>query len=450
MQKHSAMVDRDDLVVTCDRGRFERCATSMRLNSFGCDARSAESFRFIRIVLMMRLGAGCQGCLSGALLGSSRMWHLKRSMLLLCLVQAQGHDMNSRATTVNQPAMNGKGLYRNIVGCLGAVVIVLAAMGCGETEPDVYEREVPATEINPSIVSFTAEPSRDLSYEFCRYVLTYDRSNTAQISKTCRDNIDPNGTTNRTYSTLIDEKVQTNILAGLEQLQTIRLLSYYGSAELYAPRHDDYDFRFTTADGRVSALHVEEGSDARLPDGLRQIYRALLDGDLRMMQNANDALPQLLPIEDDKAAQTTVRISSEISGGGGPPCICDGNSTSYGYGVRTKTISADGAIEQWSGCLKLADSADGPNRYTRCKTYNLENTTLDPARWVAIKRAILSAEPLNLADHYPCGSYLECPSDVSSISLTIGVGQAGRTTSWPGGEEAQLPARLQYILSVLP
>jgi hypothetical protein len=334
--------------------------------------------------------------------------------------------------------------------CLGPAAIFLLAVGCGGSEHIDLKHEDPEVKINPSIVSFTAERSGALSSYLCRYALTYDRSSVAQISKTCRQNMDPTGTTNRTYSTTIEQDVQANIEAGLGQLQTMKLLTYYGSAEPFATRFDDYDFQFTAADGRVSALHVESGSESRLPDGLRQIYRALLDGNLRLTQNANDALAQLLPIDDDKAAQTAVSVSSEVAGGWGPPCPCDGNTTSYGYEAHTKTISADGAIEQWFGCRQRTRYVDRSDQFTRCKTYDLKTSTLEPARWEAIKKAILSADPLSLADHYPCGSYLDCPSDVSGVSLAISIDQAGRTTSWPGGEESQLPARLQYILSVLP
>lgn len=107
-------------------------------------------------------------------------------------------------------------------------------------------------------------------------------------------------------------------------------------------------------------------------------------------------------------------------------------------------------MEQWSGCLRRATFTNDPNVGTRCHTDKVAYETLPPADWMILKRSVLSAEPLKLSESYPCGSYLDCPSDYGIAGLTIHVGQALRDIHWAAGEEAQLPASLQYILSVLP
>jgi hypothetical protein len=146
-----------------------------------------------------------------------------------------------------------------------------------------------------------------------------------------------------------------------------------------------------------------------------------------------------------------LKVSLEGDQGGfGPGCSCDGNDEGYGFDSRSKTISADGSVEQWSGCLKRASSVNDPNKWIRCHTYKVMNSVIEPARWSALKKSILAANPLSLAEHYPCGSYLDCPSDVGGAGLTINIGQAQRAISWPAGEESQLPATFQFILSVLP
>jgi hypothetical protein len=195
---------------------------------------------------------------------------------------------------------NRAGRRRCNLGILTSFVAVAGlGLACGESK-----KNDPAPQ---SLVGFTAVASSELNDWRCRYDLSYDRSSSVQISKTCPDGIDPTGTTNRIYKTAVDPDFQEKLLTALDQINTREMLSAYLSATSFHSKWEDYDFRFLAADGNAFAVHVEGGSDETLPAGLFQIYRGVLDGNLRLMQNASDAMGLLLPLSDDEVDKTVFK-----------------------------------------------------------------------------------------------------------------------------------------------
>jgi hypothetical protein len=210
-----------------------------------------------------------------------------------------------------------------------AVAVAGLGLACGESKKNDLAPQ--------SLVGFTAVAASELNDWRCRYDLSYDRSSSVQIRKTCPDGIDPTGTTNRIYNTAVDPDFQEKLLAALDQLNTRELLSTYLSATSFHSKEKDYNFRFLAEDGNAFAAHVGGGSDETLPAGLLQIYRGVLDGNLRSMRNASEAMASLLSLNDNEVEKTELQVSlKSFDGGGSPGCICDGNDKLYGSDSRSK------------------------------------------------------------------------------------------------------------------
>ena len=332
------------------------------------------------------------------------------------------------------------------------VLVALFFAGCGAQKSHVETNEkTDGEKAADKFVRFVAVTSGPSSFWMCRYTLSYDQSSVIAVSKACPDNLDQNVTVSRTYETSLTQDVQAKLQGSIDSLHGAPILASYTGKDPQYEAYDAYDLQLFREDGSSVSLYVNHGGQEALPEGLLRIYRAIVDGELRSMQNPNDAASLLLPVDDATAASTVVRVSTaDYDGGLSFGCTCDGDPNVHGINVRRKSIGQDGSIEQWAGCERRATFTGDPNSGIRCHTDELKITPMAPEQWLALKKQILSANPLVFAEHYPCGSYIDCPSDYGGSGLTIDVGAARRDTSWASGTEAQLPARLQFLLSVLP
>lgn len=348
----------------------------------------------------------------------------------------------------------GKRVWCRAANC-GNMLFVLVTLffaGCGAQKSHVDTDEGKDGErAADKFVRFVAVTSGPSSLWMCRYTLSYDRSSVIAVSKACPDNLDQNVTVSRTYETSLTQDIQAKIQGSIDALHGAPILASYTGKDPQYETYDAYDFQFFREDGSSVSVYVNHGGQEALPESLLLIYRAIVDGELRSMQNPNDAASLLLPVDDATAASTVIRVSkADYEGGLSFGCTCDGDPNVYGNYVRRNSVGHDGSIERWAGCERRATFTGDPNSGIRCHTDELKLTPIAPEQWLALKKQILSTNPLVFAEHYPCGPYIDCPSDYGGSGLTVDIGAAQRKTSWASGTEAQLPARLQFLLSVLP
>lgn len=200
---------------------------------------------------------------------------------------------------------------------------------------------------------------------------------------------------------------------------------------------------------------AQNGRPARLPRSLPHASHARAHprhGGARPQQG-NVAGPQPAAVDEATARSAAVRIEAHSSAGElAQGCTCDEAVDGGGLGVRSDEIVENGTVSSWYGCAKPTGvggaSLFDPNQ--RCATVAQASVVLEEAAWLALKSAVLAANPAALVGNYSCDlAEHACASDPLFVALTLEVDGVKSTVTLPNAEPQVLPVGLQRIVAAL-